>query len=120
MSQDPLQDQGGFFSAQEAKEFAGMTRSLRKTRRDFPRGGFGDFDALELQVLVSVAELEPTSPTKVADNILVEQNSVSEPIAALTKRGLLSVEPDLGDKRRKLITVTQQGADLLREYKASL
>lgn len=120
MSQGPLQEPGHLFTAQEVKEFAGMTRSLRKSRRDFPRGGFGDFDALSLQVLVSVAELEPTSPTEVADNILVEQNSVSEPIGELTKKGLLSVDPDPSDKRRKLIKVTRQGADLLKAYTASL
>lgn len=119
MPQGPLQDQT-LFSDREMKEFAGKTRSLRKVRRDFPRGGFGDFDALDLQVLVSVAELAPTSPTKAAENISVEQNSVSESIAKLTERGLMSAVADPDDKRRKLLAVTDQGAALLREQESSL
>ena len=117
MSQDPLQGRDRF-SERELKDFAGMTRGLRKVRRDFPRGGYEEFDALELQVLVSVAELEPTSPTKVADNISVEQNAVSEPIAKLTKGGLLNVVSDPDDKRRKLLALTEQAAALLKKYRA--
>lgn len=117
MTQDSLQGRN-LFSDDELRDFASMTRSLRKTRRDFPRGGFADFDALDLQVLVSVAELCLTSPTEAAENISVEQNSVSESIAKLTKRGLMSAVTDPDDKRRKLLAITDQGANLLRDYRA--
>src|ERR1700730_15881657 len=66
----------------------------------------------QLTTLARVIAAGPTKTAALAQAEPVRRQSMAETIAALRVNGLVAPEPDLGDRRKTLITATEKGQQL--------
>jgi DNA-binding MarR family transcriptional regulator len=66
----------------------------------------------QLTTLARVIAEGPTTTSALAQAEHVRRQSMAETIAALRANGLVASEPDLGDRRKTLITATEKGQQL--------
>ena len=57
----------------------------------------------------------PLSISELAAKLQMDRTTLARDVQVLDRRGLLSIEPDTGDRRRKVLTVTGPGFDVLGE-----
>jgi DNA-binding MarR family transcriptional regulator len=86
-----------------------LARRLRAERPDF---------GLSLTQIATLATLErhgAMSPGEVAVHERVQPPSMTRTLAYLEERRLIARAPHPTDRRQQLVTITQEGKDLLRE-----
>jgi DNA-binding MarR family transcriptional regulator len=59
---------------------------------------------------------EPLSPTTIAERLLVTTASTTSLLDTLERRGLLTRLPDPDDRRRLLVSLTEQGRQIVDEF----
>jgi len=69
----------------------------------------------QIPVLMVAYYHGPVSQQDIADEISRDKSSVLRTIASLENYGFLKVKPDVIDKRKKLISITDAGADLAKK-----
>ncbi|WP_342647625.1 MarR family transcriptional regulator [Mucilaginibacter sp. CSA2-8R] len=69
----------------------------------------------QIPVLMVAYYHGPVSQQDIADEIVRDKSSVLRTIASLESSGFLKVKPDVTDKRKKLISITDTGADLAKK-----
>ncbi len=69
----------------------------------------------QIPVLMVAYYHGPVSQQDIADEIARDKSSVLRTIASLENSGFLHVKADITDKRKKLISITQTGADLAKK-----
>ncbi len=69
----------------------------------------------QIPVLMVAYYHGPVSQQDIADEIARDKSSVFRTIASLENLGFLQVEADITDKRKKLISITETGADLAKK-----
>ncbi len=69
----------------------------------------------QIPVLMVAYYHGPVSQQDIADEIARDKSSVLRTIASLENSGFLQVEADSTDKRKKLISITETGADLAKK-----
>ena len=58
----------------------------------------------------------PLSPTTIAERLLVTTASTTSLLDTLERRGLLTRQPDPGDRRRLLVSLTEAGRRIVEEF----
>ncbi|MDJ0346788.1 MarR family transcriptional regulator [Streptomyces sp. H10-C2] len=71
-------------------------------------------DARELAVLLLIADNEPASQQQAAQRLGVDRTTMVALLDALEGKGLLSRRPQVGDRRRNVVELTNAGQDTLR------
>lgn len=69
----------------------------------------------QIPVLMVAYYHGPVSQQDIADEIARDKSSVLRTIASLENLGFLQVKADSTDKRKKLISITETGADLAKK-----
>jgi DNA-binding MarR family transcriptional regulator len=69
----------------------------------------------QIPVLMVAYYHGPVSQQDIADEIARDKSSVLRTIASLENSGFLQVKPDINDKRKKLVSITDTGADLAKK-----
>jgi DNA-binding MarR family transcriptional regulator len=59
---------------------------------------------------------EPTSPTLIAERLIVSTAAVTSLLDTLERRGLIVRTPDQGDRRRVLVSLTDDARDLVERF----
>ena len=59
---------------------------------------------------------QPLSPTAIAERLLVTTASVTSLLDTLERRGLVERRPDLSDRRRLLVVITDDGRALVDQF----
>jgi DNA-binding MarR family transcriptional regulator len=72
----------------------------------------------QFAALAAVDRHGSMTPRALADHERVQPPSITRVVAALEEQGLLAREPHPRDGRQVLLTVTEQGRELLRETRA--
>lgn len=65
-------------------------------------------------VLLALWEEGPLDQGMLRDRLGLEQSSVSRLVDGLARRGVVAIEPDERDRRRRIARLTGQGQELLR------
>lgn len=92
-----------------------MMALARQLRRHRPDNGL---TLSQLEFLGDVSRAGVTTPAEVAARLQVRVQSLTDSINELEGRGLISRRPDEADRRRQLIELTTEGADLLARDRA--
>ena len=92
-----------------------MMALARQLRRHRPDNGL---TLSQLEVLGDVSRAGVTTPAEIAGRLQVRVQSLTDSINELESRGLLSRRPDDADRRRQLIELTGDGAELLLRDRA--
>jgi DNA-binding MarR family transcriptional regulator len=69
----------------------------------------------QIPVLMVAYYHGPVSQQDIADEIARDKSSVLRTIVSLENYGFLKVEPDVTDKRKKLVSITDAGSDLAKK-----
>jgi DNA-binding MarR family transcriptional regulator len=69
----------------------------------------------QIPVLMVAYYHGPVSQQDIADEITRDKSSVLRTIGSLESYGFLKVEPDVTDKRKKLVSITDAGSDLAKK-----
>lgn len=69
----------------------------------------------QFSILVALAERPQTPLGLVADGMGMERTTLTRNLRPLLRRGLLTSEPDPNDARVRLLSLTQEGRDLLEK-----
>jgi DNA-binding MarR family transcriptional regulator len=93
-----------------------MQRAARALARRFDDA----FRAIELTngqftLMMSLSRGDPKPMGRIADVLTVDRTTLTAALKPLTRRGLVSVIVDPGDKRSRLLTLTPAGRALLAE-----
>lgn len=78
-----------------------------------------DLSPIQADILVFIAARGPSRQTALAYELAVSQPTVSDAIAALTRKGLVSARRDPGDGRAKVMNLTtagQKAADAMTDW----
>ncbi|SHJ99850.1 DNA-binding transcriptional regulator, MarR family [Nocardiopsis flavescens] len=97
----------------------GPGRTLFRFVRHWARGwngtDGGDANGRDVMVVEAVADLaDRATVTAVAEELGIDQSGASRMVAGAVERGHLRKEPSPGDRRARVLVVTEQGDDLLR------
>lgn len=112
-----------------------MTRSLPSTSRSLPiallrarervmapiRTMLSDVDVTEQQwrVLRVLEEAGPMEPTRIAEEACLLLPSLTRILQKLQEKDLIRRERDGSDRRRQIISISDSGADLIKENLAT-
>ena len=93
-----------------------MQRAARALARRFDDA----FRPIELTngqftLMMSLSRGEPKPMGRIADVLTMDRTTLTAALKPLTRRGLVSVTVDPGDKRSRLLTLTSAGRALLAE-----
>lgn len=69
----------------------------------------------QIPVLMVAYYHGPVSQQDIADEIARDKSSVLRTIASLESAGFLHIKPDVTDKRKKLVNITDTGAELAKK-----
>lgn len=89
-----------------------IVQSLRESSRDTER--LTGSSAAQIFVLARLAEQDGLSINDLALKTFTHQSSVSEVVARLVRRRLVAQRPDAADRRRRLLTLTREGRQVLK------
>lgn len=104
-------------AAQECAE-AVVVVTRRLTRRMRELGEPGGPTPSQRSVLSRLDRDGPATVVALANAERVRSQSMTATVNALEERGLVTREPDADDGRRRLVTMTDEGLDLLRTRRA--
>jgi len=80
-----------------------------RSRRESPTG----LTSRDAAILAHIAEPEGSSPARLARHLGVARSTLSAALKRLEGQGMLALEPDRGDARRRLVRLTAKGSDAL-------
>ncbi len=89
-----------------------LRRRLRQVKAE---RGDGDLTLPESAALVRLDRGGPTTPGALARQEQISPQSMGATVAALEARGLVERQPDPHDGRRAVISVTEEGRQVLRD-----
>jgi DNA-binding MarR family transcriptional regulator len=72
---------------------------------------------IQLAALAALERKGPMTPGELAEHEKVQPPSMTRVIAVLEERGLVLREPHLTDRRQVILTVTQDGRDLVQRVR---
>lgn len=72
---------------------------------------------IQLAALAALARHESMTPGELADHEKVQPPSMTRVIAVLEERGLVRREPHATDRRQVILTVTNEGRDLVQRVR---
>lgn len=99
-----LDDQIGFILRQAAQRHAAIFAS-----------GIGcDLTPTQWAALAKLHEAGPLSQNRLGRHTAMDAATIKGVVDRLTRRGLLTAEPDAADGRRLLVTLTAKGAECVR------
>lgn len=81
----------------------------------FRRQGL-DVSPEQWRLLLQLAEHQPQSQGQLADPVLNDYPNITRLIDGLERRGLVEREPDPGDRRSVLVSLTETGKSLLDQW----
>ncbi|WP_158970530.1 MarR family winged helix-turn-helix transcriptional regulator [Chachezhania sediminis] len=71
-----------------------------------------DLGATQWHVLNHLATSGPTRQRDFPKLLQIEKPALSEVVATLVRKGLVSQDPDIKDRRQRLLSLTEEGAQL--------
>jgi DNA-binding MarR family transcriptional regulator len=89
-----------------------VTRQLRRHRPD------NGLTVSQLQLLGEISRAGVTSPAELGVRLHVRVQSLTDSLHELVTRGLIARRPDEADRRRQLVELTAEGAELLQADRA--
>lgn len=95
-------------SARLAQAVARLNRRLRQERQS-------ELSPTHLAVLGTVRKLGPATPTQIAARERVQPPSITRSLNCLAERGLITREPDPGDRRQVVVTISDLGEKTLAD-----
>jgi DNA-binding MarR family transcriptional regulator len=90
-----------------------LTRMARRLRQQ----GGGELTPSQLAALASIERHGPMTPSELADREQIQRPTATRVLALLEERGLISRAADPLDGRSSLLTVTREGAALLKKLR---
>ena len=72
---------------------------------------------VQFEVLLFVDSFAPCTVSQVADFMVVDKSTSSRVLRGIQDRGFIEVEYDSADRRRRKVTLTTQGADVVNTRK---
>jgi DNA-binding MarR family transcriptional regulator len=69
----------------------------------------------QFTLLVSISLLAPAGISDVAENLSLDQTTLSRNLQPLLKQGFIKLEPSPSDNRTRLITLTERGESVISE-----
>jgi DNA-binding MarR family transcriptional regulator len=90
-----------------------ITRTARRLRQEGSEG----FSPSQVAVLATLDRHGPLSPSELAEREQVKRPTATRVIARLTEAGLVTRTADPDDKRCALVSLTAEGAALLRRVR---
>jgi MarR family transcriptional regulator, lower aerobic nicotinate degradation pathway regulator len=69
-------------------------------------------------LLVALREDGPASQAALGRRLAADRSDMHRTVADLLERGLVARDPDAGDRRRNVVTLTDEGAEALRDLDA--
>ncbi|MQA93269.1 MAG: MarR family transcriptional regulator [Streptosporangiales bacterium] len=86
-----------------------LARRLRAQRADSSLSG------TQMAVLAALAKHHAMSPRELADHEKVQPPSMTRVLAALEEKGLVSRSQHPTDRRQQIVTLTDEGQELLKQ-----
>jgi DNA-binding MarR family transcriptional regulator len=74
-----------------------------------------DLRSGQYSTLMAVAGLQPVSMQGVAELLGMDRTTLTATLKPLQRRGLISIHLDTADRRSRILSLTDEGAALLRE-----
>lgn len=104
-------------SAVDAECFClNLKRATRAVARRYDEAlGPVDLTNGQFSVLITIAGLQPVSMQILAERLGMDRTTLTATLKPLQRRGLISIRPDAADRRSRRLTLTDEGAVLLRE-----
>jgi DNA-binding MarR family transcriptional regulator len=69
----------------------------------------------QFSTLMSIAGRQPVSMQVLAETLGMDRTTLTATLKPLQRRRLVTVQPDLGDRRSRMLHLTEKGAELLRD-----
>jgi DNA-binding MarR family transcriptional regulator len=69
----------------------------------------------QFSTLITIAGLQPVSMQILAERLGMDRTTLTATLKPLQRRGLISIRPDTADRRSRRLTLTDEGAVLLRD-----
>lgn len=79
-----------------------------------------DLTAIQYASLVAIADLEQPDTTKLSAMIGVDRATLGGVVDRLESKGLLSRKPSSRDRRTKLLSISEEGRDLLKRVEPAV
>ncbi len=76
-----------------------------------------DFDPYLFPVIKAILDHEQVTTKQITEQLLVTQPAITQAVTKLNKKGLVIIETDPNDKRKKLVSLSKDGRELIREMK---
>lgn len=90
-----------------------LSETLMRDVKQVYKSLYLDFDPTLFPVFKTVSDEQPVNTGQIAEYLEITQPAVTQFINALLKRELIVIEPDLTDKRKKNISLSKKGYDLV-------
>jgi DNA-binding MarR family transcriptional regulator len=90
-----------------------LHRRLRQVRPD------GGLSLPETSALARLERSGPATPSALAKEEQISPQSMGATLAALEERGLVARQPDPGDGRRAVLSLTEAGQQVLRDKRSA-
>jgi DNA-binding MarR family transcriptional regulator len=93
-----------------------LKRAARAVARRYDEAlGPVDLTNGQFSTLIAIAGLQPVSMQILAERLGMDRTTLTATLKPLQRRGLISIRPDTADRRSRSLTLTDEGAVLLRD-----
>jgi DNA-binding MarR family transcriptional regulator len=93
-----------------------LKRAARAVARRYDEAlGPVDLTNGQFSTLMTIAGLQPVSMQILAEGLGMDRTTLTATLKPLQRRGLISIRPDPADRRGRKLTLTDEGALLLRD-----
>jgi DNA-binding MarR family transcriptional regulator len=93
-----------------------LKRASRAVARRYDEAlGPVDLTSGQFSTLITIAGLQPVSMQILAERLGMDRTTLTATLKPLQRRGLISIRPDTTDRRSRRLTLTDEGAVLLRD-----
>lgn len=100
-----LEDQAGFILRQASQRHAAI----------FNAGAGSDITMTQWAALAKLNEVGPLSQNLLGRLTVMDAATIKGVVDRLTQRGLIKTCPDFADRRRRVVSLTEDGSDLVRQ-----
>jgi DNA-binding MarR family transcriptional regulator len=93
-----------------------LKRAARAVARRYDEAlGPVDLTNGQYSTLMTIAGLQPVSMQILAESLGMDRTTLTATLKPLQRRGLISIHPDITDRRSRRLTLTDEGVVLLRD-----